>query len=795
MALPTNSKTKLRIGEILVSDGYMAREDLENALLFQKKSERYKPLGQVCVELGYISSIELSKILRTYRKHMYLGELLLNLGIINEEQLAQVLKTQKTERKRIGTLLLELGYVNEEQLTRSLSMQLGYPVISPDVRLVDHRLVMRFSEGFLRRQEAIPAFEKDGTVTLIMADPLSEQIIKDFKRGLNAEIEPAIAQRSAIHNFLDTLFHKIEYGPQKQDTVEANGHLTYQGIPVKDDQDRTVNIVNYLISTAVAEGASDIHIEPQSNNLRIRLRIDGVLHHKTDLPKKLAASIISRIKVMCGMDIAEHRKHQDGRLEVRTLDNEIDLRISSYAAVHGENVVIRLLKRQSALIDVDKLGFSPLSMRRYQKILDAPTGIILVCGPTGSGKTTTLYASLYYLTKQNKNIITVEDPVEYTIDGVIQGQLNTKIGMTYSDYITSMMRQDPDVIMVGEIRDNNAAAATIQVALTGHKAFSTFHTEDTTGALLRLMDMGIETFLISSTVISVVAQRLVRKICQNCKEPAKPDPSLFPSFGVKNVDVARYSFSRGKGCDLCHNTGYRGRMGLHELLLVNDDIRDAILTRKTSSEIRRIARSSASMVTMREDGFYKAAKGLTTLEEVLRVMFYSDTELLNLRDADMIIRQIDCEPQDDFREEMRLERSRSIIPPEGATGPREFDVQETSTRTVGAKTWGEVYRVRFEADTVPFEQERIRGLFEQYRELGRVLGKAIPEGLLADFIDFIVHHSNLARKKYGAVLIDFFIKADEEMPRVFIQYQRNKPTGRMSAMERVHGRRLMEFVA
>ncbi|MEW6380320.1 MAG: ATPase, T2SS/T4P/T4SS family [bacterium] len=877
--MPSDSpKKKLRIGDILVNHGYITEEELQQALIHQKESYQRTPLGQICVDLGFISSVDLSKILRKHCKHIYLGELLVNLGIINNEQLEQVLNKQKGEKKRIGELLLESGFLTEEQLARSLSMQLGFPFIVPSMQIIDQKLALRFHEAFLRRQEAIPAFEKEGIVTLIMTDPLADDIIDDFKRSLNAEIEPAIATRSAIHSLLDTLSHKIEYGQKESEEFLAGKDLVIGNEPyTRDARDNTVNIVNYIISSAITEGASDIHIEPQMYNLRVRFRIDGVLQHKTDLPKRMIPSVISRIKVMCGMDIAEHRKHQDGRIEARILDNDIDLRVSAYSAVHGENIVIRILKRQTTLIDLDKLGFSPINLKRYRQVLDSPTGIILVCGPTGSGKTTTLYASLNYLNSLARKIITVEDPVEYTMEGVVQGQLNTRIGLSYLDFIASMMRQDPDVIMVGEIRDNAAAAATIQAALTGHKALSTFHTEDSTGALLRLIDMGIETFLISSTIVSVVAQRLVRRVCTHCSERYEPDPVLFQNLGIKNVEPGKYLFSRGRGCNLCNQTGYRGRIGIHELLVLNDSIRDAVLSRKISSEIRQIARYSARMISMREDGFFKAAQGITNIEEVLRVLFYGGDDADYSRDAEEVIRQINGEnigsrsqepevrsqksegrsqesgvrsqesevrsqkagvrsQKSEVRSQERVvrkddgdglllnstplplvgENTLSPLPSgtEKGSGISEHSAgEECSEEPSSSQLYqngeaiqeckvpefsGEVYRVRFEADTVSLEQNRIRDLFRRYQSLKQEFGEDISEDLLADFIDFIVYYTSLAQKRYGAVFVEFILKVIEgRCPRIFIQFQscESARSAFSSHLERARGQRFMEFMA
>ncbi len=385
------------------------------------------------------------------------------------------------------------------------------------------------------------------------------------------------------------------------------------------------------------EGASDVHIEPLEKVLRVRYRIDGILIHKTDLPISMAPSLISRVKVLASLDISERRRHQDGRIEARVMGKEVDLRVSTYACIWGENVVIRLLFRKSALVDLDVLGFSPLNIKKVKKILESPSGIVLVTGPTGSGKTTTLYASLCYLNKMDKKIITVEDPVEYTIEGVVQGKLDSKLGLTHIDFLKSMMRQDPDVLMIGEIRDKIGVEAAIQAALTGHKVFSTFHTDDTTGALLRLMDMGIDTFLISSTVVSVIAQRLIRILCPVCKVPYEPGEDILSSYSIHPVNFKKYTFYKAGGCSTCNNTGYKGRTGIHELLIVNDAIRDAILARKPSGQIRPVARNSANLISMREDGFYKAAQGITSLEEVVRVVFYNESDAQEPRFADELV--------------------------------------------------------------------------------------------------------------------------------------------------------------
>ena len=656
---------KVKMGKLLVSEGYLTQSQLDEVLSYQKKKKEYLPLGQLCVELDFLSETELSRILRTHKYKLYLGELLVNMSLITQTQLDQVLKEQNPGEKKIGKLLIEIGLISEKQLVQALSIQLGIPKIIPDINLIDHDLALQVNEAFLRRVEAVPAFKEGDTVTVIMADPLSEGTINDFKSLFRCQIQPAIGTQSGIMELVDKLFQKIEFADPEATYTDKRKDLVIGGVDnSKGQMDNAVNVVNYIISSAIAEGASDIHIEPQSSKMRVRYRTDGILLHKTDLPKELAPQVVSRIKSLCNMDIAERRRHQDGRLEASVLGKEVDLRIAVYASIYGESVVIRILHRSTNLIDIDNLGFSPLNLARFKKLLDYPTGLMLVTGPTGSGKTTTLYASLNHLNRSDKKIITVEDPVEYTIEGVVQGKLNNKIDLTYVHFLKAMMRQDPDVIMVGEIRDQVAAEATIQVALTGHKVFTTFHTDDTTGALLRLIDMGIETFLISSTVVSVLSQRLVRMLCPNCKRPYTPDKRLFESFNIRDVNPYKYSFHQATGCVQCNDTGYKGRTAIHELLVVNDAVRDAILSRKTSGQIRSAARKATKLVSMLEDGFYKASKGITTLEDVLRVVYHSQEDEETPRTADEIVAILECREKDDVEPSDKVERIRPFLKPE-----------------------------------------------------------------------------------------------------------------------------------
>ena len=768
MSNPGMNESQMKIGELLVKEGHLTREQLEHALTKQKEQTVYKPLGAVCIDAGFLSRIDLTRILKKYKKNIYLGELFINLGLVTPYQITEALERQKESGKKLGVILMEMGLIKEEDLVNCLSLQLGIPKISPDVNLIDRSLVKEVSETYLRRNNVLPAFKQDKIVTVITADPLSKDILTDLKNLFRCDIELAIASSSQISKVLDQLFlTNVQLG--RDDSEEKNRKNLIIGDQdfTQSDNDNIINILNYIISSAANENASDIHIEPQDNTLRIRFRIDGVLLHKTDLPLYLSKSLISRIKVLCRLDIAEKRRHQDGRIEARIMDKEIDLRVSTYVSAYGENVVIRVLHRKSHLIELQQLGFSPTNLAKFKKVLGYPSGVILATGPTGSGKTTTLYAAINYLNNMQKMIITVEDPVEYTIPGIVQGHKDPKLDLTYADFIRSMMRQDPDVLMIGEIRDREAAEATIQAALTGHKVLSTFHTDDTTGALLRLMDMGIDTFLISSTVVSVVSQRLVRVVCTNCKEPYTPGKDVLASFlSGTDFNIDSFTFYEGKGCPECNYTGFKGRTAIHELLFLNDNIRDAILMRKTSSQIRQIAQQEANLISMREDGFYKATRGITTLEEIIRMVFHQESDEFKARPAKEIVAL--CEGK-----ELPGRKAPPLPPPI----KRERDTLTASgvtqngweNSTAASVSEGEIYRARFECATIATEQEGIRNLFRTYQELKTRLHAPLDEELVTDFINFVIDASNNLHENHETEFVEFSIQVRGGQPTIFIE--------------------------
>ncbi|NVL90720.1 MAG: Flp pilus assembly complex ATPase component TadA [Desulfobacterales bacterium] len=753
---------KLRVGDLLVQEGIITQEQLNQALLVQKDQEVYKPLGEVCVELKFLSKTQLNQTLSKHKKRIRLGELLVNIGLITQEQLQEALEQQKSEHAKLGDILVKKGFLTEASLINTLTIQLGVPKIVPDFHLIDKKLLEGLSEEFLRKNEALPAFREGNVLTVIMGNPLDEETIRDFSNVFKCKIEPAIAPSRDIQDAIKQHYRRVTLKGREISREDTKDLVIGDTDFSQEGEDSIVGILDYIITNAIMEGASDIHIEPKEKNLRIRYRIDGILRHKTDLPAPLAPGLVSRIKALCGLDIAEKRRHQDGRIEARIMDKEVDLRISVYASSYGENVVIRVLHRLSELVELDALGISPANRARYQKILDQPAGIILVTGPTGSGKTTTLYASINYLNDGERAIITVEDPVEYTIDGVVQGQLDNKLGVTYMDFLKSMMRQDPDVIMVGEIRDATAAEAVIQSALTGHKVLSTFHTDDTTGALLRLMDMGIDTFLISSTVVSIVAQRLLRVLCTDCRKPYVPDQHLLSSFAIRSIDTDKFEFYQPEGCPQCGYTGFKGRTAIYEIMVVNDAIRDAILARKTSTQIRHIAREKANLISMREDGFYKATLGITSLEEILRVVFYNESDELSPRTAEEIIAL--CEDVTGA-----FPKQPDSVPTPQKISSQRDEVSGLITDSGLAVSDGEVYRIRFDASTIETETDQIADFFKAYQRIMEETGKALESDLLENFVDFIVYTVKRLRVSLKAEFLEFCLRVKEGKVKILVE--------------------------
>ncbi len=555
-----------------------------------------------------------------------LGESLVEEGMINSDQLKEAQQEEKKTGLRLRKVIVKMGMVTEEDLVGFLSNKLGIPKIDLSNYLIDPKVIELVPEVLARKHELMPVLKIGNRLTCAMVDPWNVFALDEVRMKTNLIIEPAVATSSEIAKALNEYYRAkgsieevIKSIDKDELTIavpEKEGAIDLKALEGMVEQPTVIKLVNLIIMKAIREGASDIHIEPQEQDLKTRIRVDGMLHEITSPPKHLQSAIISRIKIMADLDIAERRVPQDGRFNVKMEGKKIDIRVSCMPTIYGENLVLRLLDVSSALMGLDQLGFSKEVLKKYQKLISRPHGIILVTGPTGSGKTTTLYGSLDKINTVEKNIITIEDPVEYKLEGIRQIQVNPKVDLTFANGLRSMLRQDPDIIMVGEIRDFETAEIAIHAALTGHLVLSTLHTNDAPGGITRMLDMGSEPFLVSSGIIGILAQRLVRTICKYCREEYGPSDAELKDIGLSEKEKVK--FYRGKGCSKCMNTGYKGRIGIFELMLMGDKLRNMTVAKAPLEEIRKQAHSSG-MITLKEDGIEKIREGLTTVEEVLRV--------------------------------------------------------------------------------------------------------------------------------------------------------------------------------
>ncbi len=552
-----------------------------------------------------------------------LGESLVEAGIITLEQLKQAQEEERQTGQRLRNFLVEKGLISEEDLVEFLSNKLGLPRIELSNYLIDPKIIELVPEELARKHELIPLLKIGNRLTCVMVDPWNIFALDEVRVKTNLIIEPAVATESEIKKALNqhygakgTMEDLIKTIDKEKLGLKEEKEIGLKELEEVVEQPLVIKLVNLTIMKAVREGASDIHIEPEEEALKTRFRVDGMLYEVSSPPKYLQSAAISRIKIMANLDIAERRKPQEGRFSVKMEGKEIDIRVSCVPTVYGENVVLRLLDVSTALLGLEQLGFSKAVQDAYQKLILRPHGIILVTGPTGSGKTTTLYASLDKINTVEKNIITIEDPVEYKLKGIRQIQVNPKVDLTFANGLRSILRQDPDIMMVGEIRDYESVEIAIHAALTGHLVFSTLHTNDAPGAITRLIDLGAEAFLVSSSVIGVLAQRLVRTICPNCKEKYLPAKETLRDIGLSEEE--KIEFYKGKGCPKCMNSGYKGRIGIFELMVMDDEIYNLTTAKAPREEIKRQAVASG-MITLKDDGIRKIREGLTTVEEVLRV--------------------------------------------------------------------------------------------------------------------------------------------------------------------------------
>ncbi len=583
------------------------------------------PAPRVC--LGTATSKVVSLVATGIKRR--LGELLIEAGYINEEQLKEALVRQKEIGQRLGSTLVQLGYLNEQSLIEVLEFQLGVPHVNISKRKVDPAVASLVPENVARKYKCFAVELQGNKLLLAMVDPTDVIALDDLKLALNYMIVPAIATEDDLKRAIDGFYgirgsveevfrdFEIEVEEEKKDE-EADVLTLIEEAPI-------VRFVNLLITQGVRLKASDIHIEPTERDVVIRYRIDGRLRPELTSPRNTQQAIIARIKIMSNMNIAEKRLPQDGRIQMRVEGQAVDLRVSSLPTIFGEKIVLRILYKTSNMARLESLGFLPEALALFRAVYTRPHGIVLVTGPTGSGKSTTLSAVLGEINSTELNILTVEDPVEYQIAGISQVHVNPKAGLTFATALRSFLRQDPDIIMVGEIRDGETARIAIQAALTGHLVFSTLHTNDAPSSITRLIDMDIEPYLVSSTVVGIVAQRLVRGICKECRETYEVHPGD-AIHGLLRANVADIpadrpvTLYRGRGCPQCNNKGYRGRTAIHEVLVPNLEIQ-ALTNQQVSAELIREAAIKAGMRTLLMDGLLKAVKGVTTVDEVVRTAY------------------------------------------------------------------------------------------------------------------------------------------------------------------------------
>jgi type IV pilus assembly protein PilB len=591
---------------------------VEHAVRIQAKLTSFRSLLKILKDLKLVTDQDVKEALGATSSPIRIGDLLTELGYLSPDDLEAACRLQQESknREKLGRILVRHNFIDEQVFIEVLSIQMGYPFIEPGLNNVDRKLCSKVPKASMSSLCFIPIRSEDGVVRVAFADPLDQEALQVAKQYLGRDIVPIIAQERSIKKTLDQISEKSA------------------GQPLTLGTSTIVGTVNAIILAAVQNNASDIHIEPLQDRLQVRFREDGVLSHFQEYPKEIIPALSSRIKIMCKADIAEKRRHQGGRILFEYDEGELDLRVSFFVTIHGEKIVLRLLNRKQELFDLQSIGLTPRMLSRFlEDAVYQPSGVLLVTGPTGSGKTSTIYSCIHTLKNPQVSIITAEEPVEYVIEGIAQCSIDPKIDLTFEETLRHIVRQDPDVIVIGEIRDTYSAEVAVQAALTGHKVLSTFHTEDSIGGLIRLLNMDIAPFLVSSTVVSVLAQRLLRRVCPSCAVETNPAPIQLQRLRCNTIDLQGARFKKGRGCRACKQTGYRGRVGVFELLVLDEQVRNAILDKKTSYEIRTISINHSGLVTLLEDGLVKAAAGITTLDEVLRCLpiFSPPRPLIELR--------------------------------------------------------------------------------------------------------------------------------------------------------------------
>jgi type IV pilus assembly protein PilB len=547
-----------------------------------------------------------------------IGQILLERGLISAPQLEEVLNEQRNTGRFVGELLVARGVLSEEQIARALSEQLGFAFVDLKTIQPEEKALGLIPRELCDKHVMIPVFSSQNALTVAMANPLDVNATGKAQEAAGMRVRPVFACASDIRRLLGG---KKEDKPAPSGKPEGGGS-TYDPVTAQQQQANlrpVIERVTQIIEKAVTMGASDIHLEPEKKKFNCRYRIDGILHEQESIPVEEQPAVISRIKIIADMDIAEKRLPQDGRIRTHVQNRDIDLRVSTFPSIYGENIVIRILDRSQGLLHLEDLGFSAPNLEAFRKLIHRPYGMLLVTGPTGSGKTTALYGALTEINSAEKNVITLEDPVEYEVPNVRQSQINVKAGLTFASGLRSIVRQDPDVIMIGEIRDRETAEISIHAALTGHLVLSTLHTNDAPSAAARLIDMGVEPFLVSSSVLGILAQRLIRTLCPACKQSYTPSKELLEQLGLaKQFPGGDVTFYKENGCPKCKNYGYLGRTGIYELMLPNDRIKD-LITKKASAVVISEEAVKSGMKTLRDAGIEKVIHGVTSVSEVLRV--------------------------------------------------------------------------------------------------------------------------------------------------------------------------------
>jgi type IV pilus assembly protein PilB len=563
-----------------------------------------------------------------------LGELLVRTGRINPTQLNEALALQKEQGGRVGTNLVKLGYLTEKQLVESLSQHFNVPSVDLNGVEIDEAVLKIIPADLARKYTILPVTKTGATITVAMIDPTNVFAMDDVKFMTGYRVEPVVASETGIRTAIDRYYgstHAIELKKVMEDlseestsdleVLEEEENLDLATLEEESEQAPVVKLVNLVLTDAIKRGASDIHIEPYEKEYRVRYRIDGILYEMMHPPLKLKEAITSRCKIMARLDIAEKRLPQDGRIKIKTKisgkSKDLDYRVSVLPTLFGEKIVMRLLDKDKLMLDMSKLGFEPESLRKFENAILKPYGMVLVTGPTGSGKTNTLYSALQRINTPEVNIMTAEDPVEFNLGGINQVQTREQIGLNFAAALRSFLRQDPNIILVGEIRDFETAEVAIKAAMTGHLVLSTLHTNDAPSSISRLMNMGIEPFLVATSVHLIAAQRLVRRICTFCKEPFEMPPAALTQIGFSEHEARTLKLFRGRGCERCSNTGYKGRVALYEVLEIDDEMREMVLSGASAFELRQKAIQNG-MITLRGSGLQKIRDGMVSIEEVVR---------------------------------------------------------------------------------------------------------------------------------------------------------------------------------